>query len=156
MVIKYISNTNIFEHSGKYYSVAVNDVPQEIDIYTLKTLGNWDVNGAWKRPFTSHPKRAPGTGELVIIGVDAVKPLISSKWAAADGKKLIHKVDLGLNRSSLIHDIGITQRYIVIMDFPLTIDIKRLIHGGPLMKYNKEEYATIGILPRYVDSDSIN
>ncbi|KAF5456482.1 hypothetical protein F2P56_025964 [Juglans regia] len=56
MVNKYISNTNIFKHSGKYYSVAENAVPQEIDICTLKTLGNWDVNGAWKRPFTSHPK----------------------------------------------------------------------------------------------------
>ncbi|XP_041018063.1 carotenoid 9,10(9',10')-cleavage dioxygenase 1-like [Juglans microcarpa x Juglans regia] len=155
MVNKYISNTNIFEHSGKYYSVAENDVPQEIDICTLKTLGNWDVNGAWKRPFTSHPKRAPGSGELVIIGVDAVKPFLEVGLISADGKKLIHKVDLGLNRSSLIHDIGVTQRYLVIMDFPLTIDIKRLIRGGPLIKYNKEEYARIGIMPRYGDSDSI-
>ncbi|KAF5456481.1 hypothetical protein F2P56_025963 [Juglans regia] len=155
MVNKYISNTNIFEHSGKYYSVAENDVPQEIDICTLKTLDNWDVNGAWKRPFTSHPKRAPGSGELVIIGVDAVKPFLEVGLISADGKKLIHKVDLGLNRSSLIHDIGVTQRYLVIMDFPLTIDIKRLIRGGPLIKYNKEEYARIGIMPRYGDSDSI-
>lgn len=31
-------------------------MPQEIDIFTLETLGNWDVNGAWNRPFTSHPK----------------------------------------------------------------------------------------------------
>ncbi|KAM3735675.1 hypothetical protein ACB098_10G104500 [Castanea mollissima] len=41
------------------------------------------------------------------------------------------------------------------MDFPLTIDIKRLISGGPLIKYSKEEYARIGIIPRYGDSDSI-
>lgn len=55
-VNKYISNTNVFEHSGKFYSIAENHMPQEIDILTLKTLGNWDVCGAWNRPFTSHPK----------------------------------------------------------------------------------------------------
>jgi carotenoid cleavage dioxygenase len=55
-VNKYLSNTNVFEHSGKYYSVAENHMPQEINMFTLETLGNWDVNGAWDRPFTSHPK----------------------------------------------------------------------------------------------------
>ncbi|GLT53563.1 hypothetical protein SLA2020_268260 [Shorea laevis] len=131
-VNKYISNTNIFEHSGKYYSAAENHTPQEIDIFTLKTLENWDVNGAWKRPFTSHPKRAPGSGELVIVGVDAIKPFVEVGVISADGKELVHKVDLKLNRCSLCHEIGVTQRYNVILDFPLTIDIKRLISGGPL------------------------
>jgi len=46
----------VFEHSGKFYSVAENHIPQEIDIFTLKTLRNWNVSGAWDRPFTSHPK----------------------------------------------------------------------------------------------------
>ncbi|KAK4558933.1 hypothetical protein RGQ29_008259 [Quercus rubra] len=154
-VNKYISNTNIFEHSGKFYSIAENHMPQEIDILTLDTLGNWDVNGAWKRPFTSHPKRALGTEELVIVGVDATKPFLELEVISAEGKKLVHKVDLKLDRCSICHDIGLTQRYNVIMDFPLTIGIKRLISGGPLIKYSKEEYARIGIIPRYGDSDSI-
>ncbi|KAM4086460.1 hypothetical protein ACJW30_10G103000 [Castanea mollissima] len=151
-VNKYISNTNIFEHSGKFYSIAENHMPQEIDILTLNTSGNWDVNGSWKRPFTSHPKRALGSEELVIVGFNehGLFPFFE-----ADGKKLIHKVDLKLDRCSICHDIGLTQRYNVIMDFPLTIDIKRLISGGPLIKYSKEEYARIGIIPRYGDSDSI-
>ncbi|GMY17588.1 carotenoid 9,10(9',10')-cleavage dioxygenase-like [Fagus crenata] len=130
-VNKYISNTNIFKHSGKFYSIAENHMPQEIDILTLNTLGNWDVNGAWNRPFISHPKRALGTGELVILGVDATKPFVELGVISADGKKLVHKVDLKMDRCSICHDIGVTQRYNVIMDFPLTIDIKRLISGGP-------------------------
>ncbi|KAI3995508.1 hypothetical protein MKX01_007310, partial [Papaver californicum] len=53
---KVISNTNVFEHAKKFYSIAQNYVPQEMDINTLKTLGNWDIDGAWDRPFTSHQK----------------------------------------------------------------------------------------------------
>ncbi|RZC15663.1 9-cis-epoxycarotenoid dioxygenase NCED4, chloroplastic [Glycine soja] len=73
----------------------------------------------------------------------------------AEGKKLVHKVDLNLNRCTLCHDIGVTQRYNVIMDFPLTIDLNRLLRRGPLIKYNKEEYARIGVMPRYGDANSI-
>ncbi|KAH9761197.1 hypothetical protein KPL70_000410 [Citrus sinensis] len=108
---KYISNTNIFEHAGKFYSVAENHMPQEIDIFTLETL--------------------------------------------ADGDKLVHKVDLKLSRCSLCHEIGITQRYNVFLDYPLSIDLTRLAFGGPLIKYEHEGYAKIGIMPRYGDADSV-
>ncbi|KAJ7958563.1 carotenoid 9,10(9',10')-cleavage dioxygenase 1-like [Quillaja saponaria] len=154
-VDKHLSNTSVFEHSGKYFSVAENHIPQEIDILTLKTLKNWNVNGAWNRPFTSHPKRASDTGELIIMGMDATKPFLEVGIISADGKKLVHRVDVKLNRCSLSHDIGITQRYIIIMDFPLTIDINRVFKGGQLIEYNKNGYARIGVMPRYGDADSI-
>ncbi|KAL8461813.1 hypothetical protein ACS0TY_033061 [Phlomoides rotata] len=75
--------------------------------------------------------------------------------ASADGNKLLHKVDLKLNKCSLCHEIGIIERYNVIMDFPLTLDINRVLRGGPLnsiyrlIKYNKEDYARIGVMPHY-------
>ncbi|XAR70857.1 9-cis-epoxycarotenoid dioxygenase, partial [Bertholletia excelsa] len=154
-VNKELSNTNVFEHSGKFYAVAENHLPQEIDIFTLESLGQWDVNGAWNRPFISHPKKSPGASELVTLGVDAKKPFIELGVISADGKKLVHKVDLEFKRASICHDIGVTQRYNVILDFPLTIDINRLVKGGPLVKYNKEDYARIGIMPRFGKADSI-
>eukprot|EP00258_Populus_trichocarpa_P029854 XP_024445873.1 carotenoid 9,10(9',10')-cleavage dioxygenase [Populus trichocarpa] len=154
-VNKDLSNTNVFEHSGKFYSIAENHIPQEIDIFSLQTLGDWDINGTWHRPFNSHPKRAPGTGELVVFGVDAMKPFMELGVVSADGKRLVHKVDLKFDRCTLSHDMGVTERYNVIMDFPLTIDIQRLIKGGPLIKFEKEEYARIGIMPRYGNADSI-
>lgn len=55
-VNKQICNTNVFEHSGKFYTIAENDLPLQIDIFTLQTLGNWDTCRAWNRPFASHPK----------------------------------------------------------------------------------------------------
>ncbi|KAI4316115.1 hypothetical protein L6164_024127 [Bauhinia variegata] len=154
-VNKYISNTNVFEHSGKYYSIAENHCPQEIDIFSLKTLKNWDVGGAWTRPFISHPKKAPGTEELITLGVSPTKPFVEVGIISANGKKLVRKVDIKLKRCSLCHEIGITKRYIVILDFPLTIDLKRLLRGGQLIKYNKEGYARIGVMPLYGDADSI-
>ncbi|XP_076959741.1 carotenoid 9,10(9',10')-cleavage dioxygenase 1-like [Bidens hawaiensis] len=154
-VNKHLSNTSIFEHSGKFYAAAENHLPQEIDIRTLNTLGSWDVNGSWKRPFTAHPKKAPGSGELVMMGVDATKPFFEIGIISDDGRTLVHKADLKFKRCSLCHDIGITMRYNVILDFPLTIDIQKLANGGPLIKYEKSGYARIGVMPRYGDADSV-
>ncbi|XP_073055362.1 carotenoid 9,10(9',10')-cleavage dioxygenase-like isoform X1 [Primulina eburnea] len=155
LVDKYLSNTNVFEHSGKVYSVSENHIPQEIDPLTLETKGNWDINGSWNRPFTSHPKKAPDTGELVVMGIHPKKPHFELGVVSADGKRLLHKVDLKLKRCCLCHEIGITKKYNVIMDFPLTIDLNRLMTGGPLIKYEKEGYAQIGVMPRYGDSESV-
>ncbi|EXB58585.1 hypothetical protein L484_008739 [Morus notabilis] len=153
---KHVSNTNVFEHSGKLYSIAESHMPQEIDVFTLETLGHWNLSRAWNRPFTSHPKVVPGTGELVIIGMDAIKrPYIELGVISADGKKLVHRADLKLDRCPFCHDFGVTQRYNVLIDFPVTIDIMRLFQGGPLIKYDNKGYARIGVMPRYGDGDSI-
>ncbi|XP_008466060.2 carotenoid 9,10(9',10')-cleavage dioxygenase 1-like [Cucumis melo] len=154
---KDISNTNVFEHSGKFYSIAENHLPHQIDINTLHTLGNWDLDAtAWNnRPFTSHPKKAPETGELVIMGVTSTKPFMEVGIISEDGKRMVHKVDVKLSRSSLSHEIGVTKRYNVILDYALTMDFNRLIRGGPFLKYDKEGYTRIGVMPRYGDSDSI-
>ncbi|KAL8216882.1 hypothetical protein R6Q57_023719, partial [Mikania cordata] len=72
-----------------------------------------------------------------------------------NGSKLLHKADLKFKRCSLCHDIGVTLRYNVILDFPLTTDIKRLANGGPLIKYDKEGHARIGVMPRYGDANSV-
>ncbi|GJX04845.1 carotenoid 9,10(9',10')-cleavage dioxygenase 1-like protein, partial [Tanacetum coccineum] len=143
------------ESDGKYYSVSENHMPQEINIRTLKTLRNWDVDESWNRPFTAHPKKAPGSGELVMMGVDAMKPFFEIGIISADGSKLVHKADLEFKRCSLCHDVGVTMRYNVILDFPLTIDIKRLANGGPLIKYEEDGYARIGVMPRYGDASSV-
>ncbi|XP_004300716.1 PREDICTED: carotenoid 9,10(9',10')-cleavage dioxygenase 1-like [Fragaria vesca subsp. vesca] len=153
-VIKHMSNTNVFEHSGRFYSIAENCLPQEVDILTLETGCDWDVNGTWDRPFTSHPKKAPYSGELVMMGTDAWKPYYVLGVISADGKK-VHKVDLKFKRSSFSHDIGVTEKYNVILDLPLTLDVKRLTLGGQIMKYVKEEYARIGVMPRYGDAESV-
>ncbi|KAK9079450.1 hypothetical protein SSX86_001121 [Deinandra increscens subsp. villosa] len=152
---KLLSNTSVFEHAGKFYAAAENHLPHEIDIRTLNTLGKWDVNGSWNRPFTAHPKKAPGSGELVMMGVNAMKPFFEIGIVSDDGSKLVQKADLKFERCSLCHDIGVTIRYNVILDFPLTIDIKRLANGGSLIKYDKEGHARIGVMSRYGNADSV-
>ena len=45
-----------------------------------------------------------------IISMELCEHASFSSPFSADGKKLVHKVDLKLNRCTLCHDIGVTQR----------------------------------------------
>ncbi|KAE8732617.1 hypothetical protein F3Y22_tig00001825pilonHSYRG00195 [Hibiscus syriacus] len=83
---------------GDALAVFSSHLPNLIDIFTLETLGDWDVNVAWNRPFTSHPKRAPGTGELVTMGIAATKPFVELGVISADGKRLLTSWILKLDR----------------------------------------------------------
>ncbi|XP_039165723.1 carotenoid 9,10(9',10')-cleavage dioxygenase 1 [Eucalyptus grandis] len=152
---KFICNTSVFEHSGKLYATADNYLPHEIDSRTLETYGEWDLNGDWDRSCTSHPKKAPGSGELVIMGIDVKKPFLLVGVVSADGKELRHKADAKLDKSVLSHDIGVTERYNIIVDHPVVLDTQRLAKGGPLLKYDKEGTTRFGVMPRYGDANSI-
>ncbi|MED6205394.1 hypothetical protein PIB30_017206 [Stylosanthes scabra] len=79
-------------------------------------------------------QRVVETGELVIFGVEATKPFLEIGIVSGDGKELVHKADIKLDRCCLCHEMGITQR---------------------LIEYEREKYARIGIMPIYGDSDSI-
>ncbi|KAM0910752.1 hypothetical protein ACQ4PT_013944 [Festuca glaucescens] len=152
---KNISNTNVFEHAGRVYAVAESHQPQEICLRNLETGNTWDIGGEWDRPFTAHPKVAPGSGELVIFGSDAKRPFLVVGVVSDDGTKLKHKVDVKLDRSTLCHDIGVTLKYNIILDLPLTIDIDRLTKGGQLIEFEKGSYSRIGVMPRYGDAESV-
>lgn len=152
---KNMSNTSVFEHAGRVFSAAENDNPHEIDLYNLDTLGSWNVDGGWKMPFTAHPKVIPGTGELVIFGFNLDAPFLTVGVISADGKKLQQKVALKLDRCTYCHEIGVTTMYNIILDAPLTISKERMLKGGPLIEFEKDSYARIGVMPRYGDANSI-
>ncbi|KAM0864598.1 hypothetical protein ACQ4PT_043824 [Festuca glaucescens] len=154
-VNKSISNTNVFEHRGRVYAITESHQPEEICIQNLETGNTWDIQEEWDRPCTSHPKVAPGSGELVIFGSDAKRPFLVVGVVSDDGTKLKHKVYLRLDRPTLCHDIGVTLKYNIIMDLPLTADISRVTTGGQLIEFEKKGYARIGVMPRYGDAESV-
>ncbi|KAI4380899.1 hypothetical protein MLD38_007036 [Melastoma candidum] len=100
-------------------------------------------------------RRAPRSGELVVMGIAAEKPFFVVGILSADGKQLLHKADVNLSRGILSHDLGVTERYNILIDHPLTLSIERLYKGGRLIKHEQDGYARIGVMPRYGDAISI-
>ncbi|CAN6164993.1 unnamed protein product [Urochloa humidicola] len=153
--VKDSANTNIFEHAGRAFAVSEHHLPYEIDINNLNTLGPYSINGAWSQPFTSHPKKIHGSGDLVIMGTNTEKPHFVLGVISCDGEKLLHKVDLKFEEGKFIHDIGVTTRYNIIMDYPLIFGISRTLLQKPFIENDMNGKSRIGVMPRFGDAESI-
>nr|CAB3445760.1 unnamed protein product [Digitaria exilis] len=129
--VKDSANTNIFEHAGRVFAITENHLPYEINIDNLETLGPYDINGDWEQPFTSHPKKVCSSGELVIMGINPEKPHYLVGVISSGGQRLLHKVDLKFEKAKFIHDIGVTTKYNIIIDFPLRFGISRTLLQKP-------------------------
>ncbi|CAN6190803.1 unnamed protein product [Urochloa humidicola] len=153
--VKDSANTNIFEHAGRAFAVSEHHLPYEIDINNLNTLGPYSINGAWSQPFTSHPKKIHGSGDLVIMGTNTEKPHFVLGVISCDGEKLLHKVDLKFEEGKFIHDIGVTTKYNIIMDYPLIFGISRTLLQKPFIENDMNGKSRIGVMPRFGDAESI-
>jgi len=153
--VKDSANTNIFEHAGRAFAVTENHLPYEINISNLNTLGPYNINGAWNQPFTSHPKKIHESGELVMMGTNPEKPHYVLGVISPDGERLVHKADLKFEEGKLIHDIGVTKRYNIIMDYPLRFGISRTFLRKPFIENDMNGKSRIGVMPRFGDAESI-
>ncbi|OEL13442.1 hypothetical protein BAE44_0025539 [Dichanthelium oligosanthes] len=54
--VKDSANTSIFKVAGRAFAISENHQPYEINVTNLDTIGPYDIDGSWGRPFTSHPK----------------------------------------------------------------------------------------------------
>ncbi|OAE31151.1 hypothetical protein AXG93_2508s1150 [Marchantia polymorpha subsp. ruderalis] len=150
-------NTSVFQHAGHVVAAAEGAKAYEINISDLSTKGEYNCNGQWNRRFFGpHPKVHPDTGELVVFGFDIFPPYYVLGVLSGDGKKFTNKVDLGMDRLVLMHDIGITDRHAILYDFPVMMDLANmLVNGGSIVSFDPTKHSRLGVLPLTGSSKSI-
>ncbi|KAL3681176.1 hypothetical protein R1sor_024132 [Riccia sorocarpa] len=150
------SNTAVWSHNGRVFAAAEGNLSYEIDISDLRTLGKFSCKGAWPLDnFIAHSKIDPVTNELIFQGMSMKKPYTLVGVISADGETLVHTVGVNNERQTMNHDILITERYTVVMGFPLLVDIGSTFRGKPVLNFDPSSFTRFGILPRFGDSDSI-
>jgi carotenoid cleavage dioxygenase-like enzyme len=61
--------------------------------------------------------------------------------------KLVRTVGINLPSPIMAHDFAITQRYAILMDFPLQFQPKKMVREGSVFALNKTASSRIGLLP---------
>ena len=127
--------------------VEAGGCPVELD-YELETVGRNNFEGTLPGAFTAHPKIDPDTGEMHAITyawpqwLDHVQYVI----VGTDGR-VRRTVDIPLAGMSMVHDMSITEKYIVIYDQPVTVDIEMAMNGSPLpMRWNPNYGNRLGFM----------
>jgi len=152
---KNTANTSVVRHAGRVLALQEQGEPYEIALPGLETRGPWTFARRLRHAFGAHPKIDPVTGEMCAIGASPVaRPHLVYTTVAADGE-LTHGTAIELPIGVWIHDFAITERYAVFMNHPYTFDVRRMLRGEPIAKFEPERGSFLGLLPRRASGNEI-
>ena len=128
-----------------------DSLPWTVDPHTLETQGTWDFNGKYTATtMSAHPKIDPVTGEMIAYGYQAKGDLTDdiAVYTMNPKGEVTNEVWLKSPYIGIIHDIAITQKYVIIPVIARTTSLERLKSGEPMWEWNGDLPTMVGVLPR--------
>eukprot|EP01087_Luapelamoeba_hula_P023495 TRINITY_DN8647_c1_g1_i3.p1 TRINITY_DN8647_c1_g1~~TRINITY_DN8647_c1_g1_i3.p1 ORF type:complete len:511 (+),score=75.24 TRINITY_DN8647_c1_g1_i3:54-1535(+) len=143
------ANTALEYHDGKLFALVENDFPHQIQAPLLDTVGAYDYDGALKHNFTAHPKVDYRTGEMVFFGYNLTKkPFVHYAVVSAQGK-LLRSVPIDLEVPVMMHDMGATENYSIILELPFTFRPERVLNRESVFGFEEKRPSRYGFIPRH-------
>ncbi len=152
----FASNTNVIGHAGRTFAlVEAGARPYELT-YELDTVGPTDFGGTLPGGYTAHPKRDPVTGELHAISYYwGWGNLV--QYSVVDGAGRVRKaVKIEVGGPISVHDMSLTERYVVIYDLPVLFDLEAAMSGrGFPYRWDLDYRSRVGLLGRDSAADDV-
>jgi carotenoid cleavage dioxygenase-like enzyme len=142
-------NTNVGGFAGTTWAmVEAGGCPVELS-YELETIGRNDFFGTLPGAFSAHPKLDPATGELHAMAYAWGQWFDHVQYVrvGADGR-VNRTVDIPLPGMSMVHDMSLTERYAVVYDQPVLVDLEMAFAGRFPFRWNDDYGNRVGLLPR--------
>lgn len=145
-----IVNTNVLGHAGGTWAlVEAGGCPVRIDD-ELNTIAYDPFDGTLKGgSFSAHPHLDPKTGEMHAICY-AAQSLTEIRHVVVDTQGKVRREEpITVQDGPSIHDCMITEKYVIVLDMPVTFSMKSLLlgHGFPY-KWNPKHKARVGLLAK--------
>jgi 8'-apo-carotenoid 13,14-cleaving dioxygenase len=143
-------NTNVGGFAGTTWAmVEAGACPVELS-YELETIGRNDFYGTLPGGFTAHPKIDPNTGEMHAIAYAWAEWMDHVQYVRVGRDGRVNKtVDIPLPGMSMVHDMSITDRYVIVYDQPVLVDLDLAFAGRRFPFRWYDDYGNrIGLMPR--------
>ncbi len=142
-------NTNIVAIGDRAFAlIEAGSYPVEIGA-TLDDQRYNPFDGTLAGSFTAHPHRDPKTGEYHAICYEGRDPGVIRHVVINAAAQVVREAPIAVKHGPMIHDCAITDRFVIVLDLPVTFSLKTLIagHGLPY-RWNAEHAARVGLMPR--------
>jgi carotenoid cleavage dioxygenase len=146
-----VSNTTPLAFAGKLFTLKEDSLPYEINCNTLETIGPWNFHGKYKSlTFTAHPKVDPLTGEMVCYGYEATGLETNDVFLYTINKNgdVTREVRFKVPYISMVHDIGLTQKHVIIPVYGFVTSMERLKEGKVHWGWDSKAPSYVGVIPR--------
>ena len=138
---------NVVRHGGHLLALAECQPPYALDD-RLDTLGPFTFDGALPGGICAHPRIDPATGEMLVFHYRFDAPFLTWTAIGHHGVAGPTRPVEGVERPSMIHDMAITPRYVVLVVAPLYFTPQAALSGGSLMSWEPEHGTRIALIPR--------
>jgi carotenoid cleavage dioxygenase len=149
-------NTNVIGHNGKTFAIVeAGTAPVELT-YELDTVGTNGFEGTLENGFTAHPKYDPLTGEMHAICYAPATLMDKVQYVVVGPDGTVTKtLPIHLPSMPMIHDMGLTQKYALVFDLPVAVDLDLAFAGTPFpLRWYDDYNSRVGLLPRSATSDA--
>jgi len=151
-------NTTPLIHHGRLFSFKEDSPPMAMDPDTLETIGEWDFHGQMRaKTFTAHPKIDPNTGDMIAFSYEAkgdVSPDLAVFVFDKHGK-LKREWWIKAPVVSMMHDMAITDRHIILPTTGMVTNQERLDAGLIHWTYDSSVPCHVAIIPRDGDEKDV-
>jgi carotenoid cleavage dioxygenase-like enzyme len=144
----FAANTHVIAHAGRTLAtVEAGALPYELTD-ELDTVGPCDFSGTLPGGYAAHTKLDQRTGDLHAVayfwGWDHVQHVV----IGPDGR-VSSTTDVPVADGPMMHDFALTERYVVLLDLPVTFSMAAAAAGSSLpYGWNPAHQARVGLLPR--------
>ena len=153
-----VANTNIVYHARKLLVLKESNLPIAMNPATLRTEGDWTFNGRLTSPtFTAHPKIDEATGEMICFGYEAKGDATTdvALYSVDKDGNIIWETWIKAPNVSMLHDIAITDKHIIIPTNCFTTSVERLKEGKVHWGYDRGKTCYVGIMERGGDGKDL-
>ena len=149
------NNTHVLKiGKGVYALTEAGSLPMLLS-YDLMTDARSDFGGTLGDGFTAHPRVDPLTGETHAVTYTPQLEKVQYQVVTTEGR-VRRIVDVPLPGHVMVHDMGLTPSYAVIMDMPVTFSVEAAAAGNPLpLQWTPEHGSRVGLLPREGTADEV-
>jgi carotenoid cleavage dioxygenase len=125
----FAANTNVIGHAGRTFAIVEAGArPYELT-YDLDTIGPTDFGGTLPGGYTAHPKRDPATGELHALSYYWGWGNLVQYTVVDPAGRVRKTVDVEVGGPVSVHDMSLTERYVVIYDLPVMFSMEDAMSG---------------------------
>jgi carotenoid cleavage dioxygenase-like enzyme len=126
---KNTANTSAWVWNGRLFALMEGGKPTELDVESLATLGERDLDGVVVRTFSAHPHRVASLATSFNFGIRYGKTTSLELFALPDigAARSIGRVQLPW--ASLVHDFVATETHLVFVICPVELVLWRALTG---------------------------
>ena len=144
----FAANTHVIGHGRRpLATVEAGALPYELT-EELDTVGPCDFDGTLPGGYAAHTKLDRRTGELHAVAYFWAWDHVQHVVVGPDGR-VSGTTDVPIADGPMMHDFALTERYVVLLDLPVTFSMAAAAAGSSLpYGWNPAHQARVGLLPR--------